>query len=166
MFKNLTNKNIQQFFADTTYHCIPPTLKKFRLFVLSGFDIKEKKTHICLFALIPDEKTETYKKIFTILKNIYNFSPKIITIDFSKSLTKSINEIYPECIIIKCFFHFSQALWKNIKKFEYTELKKIKKTKELLFNIQLMCFINPKNLGKFYNSIIVKYEKDYENFFK
>lgn len=60
---NLININIQQYFADTTYHCIPPTIRKFKLFIISGFNLKEKKTHICCYALIPDERKETFLEI-------------------------------------------------------------------------------------------------------
>ena len=43
MALNLSNSNIRQFFGDATYHCIPPTVKKFKLFIISGFDLKNKK---------------------------------------------------------------------------------------------------------------------------
>ena len=51
MYNNLINSNIQQFFADTTYHAIPPTVRKFKLFVISGFNLKDKNTHLCCFVL-------------------------------------------------------------------------------------------------------------------
>ena len=38
-------------FCVSTYHCIPPIICKYKLFVLSGFNIKDKKTHICYYAL-------------------------------------------------------------------------------------------------------------------
>ena len=51
MYNNLINSNIQQFFADTTYHAIPPTVRKFKLFAISGFNLKDKNTHLCCFVL-------------------------------------------------------------------------------------------------------------------
>ena len=58
------------------------------MFVLSGFNLREKKTKLCAYVLLPDEKYETYYRLFSILKNTYYFEPKLINIDFSKSLTK------------------------------------------------------------------------------
>ena len=43
MATNLINSNMQQYFADTTYHCILPTIKIFKLFIISGFNVIEKK---------------------------------------------------------------------------------------------------------------------------
>ena len=98
------------------------------------------------------------------LKNDYNFNPKMITIDFSKALTNAINSIFPECIIIKCYFHWCNALWKNMKKYGLVEKDKLKNTQELMFNIKLMAFMKPNLLGKFYKLIVEKYVEEYENF--
>ena len=166
MLKNLLNSNIEQYFGDATYHCIPPTIRKYKLYVISGFNLKDKKTHICLYALLPDEKFITYDKLFSILKNEYKFNPKIFTIDFCRSCTKAINTNYPQCLIIKCYFHWVKALWNNIKKLGYTEQTKIKKTKELISNIKCMAFLEPKILKKFYDKITNIFGDDYENFFK
>ena len=166
MYNNLINTNIQQYFADTTYHAIPPTVRKFKLFIISGFNLKDKNSHICCYALIQNEKFETYFKIFSVLKNTYNFNPKMITIDFSKALTKAINMNFPEGIIIKCYFHWSQALWKNMKKYSLIEKEMLKRNEELMLNIKLMAFMKPNLLGKFYDLIIEEYEEEYEKFFK
>ena len=166
MIKNLLNLNIQQYFGDTTYHCIPPTIRKFKLFVISGFNLKDKITHICLYSLIPDEKYETFNKLFSVLKNSYKFYPKIFTTDFSNSLTKALNDNFPDCNLIKCYFHWTQALMKNIKKLGLYEKDKINKTRELLFNIKLMAFLEPKLLQKFYKLITDEYGDDYEKFFQ
>ena len=64
MIFNLININIQQYFIDTSYYCIPHTIRKYKLFIISGFNLKEKKTHICCYALIPDERKETFLEIF------------------------------------------------------------------------------------------------------
>ena len=81
MLKNLLNSNIEQYFWDATYHQIPPTIRKHKLFVISGFNLKDKKTHICFYALLPDEKFITYYKLFRYLKNEFKYNPKIFTID-------------------------------------------------------------------------------------
>ena len=107
MINNIKNKNIQQFFTDITYHCIPPTIRKYKLIVVSGFNLKEKRVYICSYGLLLDEKYETINLYFSTLKDIYKFSPKIINIDFSRSLSKALRNNFSECLIIKCFFHFA-----------------------------------------------------------
>ena len=43
MMHNLTNKAFTQYFSDATYHCIPPTIRRYKLFIIPGFNLKEKK---------------------------------------------------------------------------------------------------------------------------
>ena len=56
MAKHLINNNIQQYFCDYTYLCIPLTLRKYKMFVLSGFNLKEKKAKLFANELLADEK--------------------------------------------------------------------------------------------------------------
>jgi hypothetical protein len=143
-----------------------PTIRKFKLFVISGFNLKDKKTHICLYSLIPDEKYETFNKLFSVLKNTYKFYPKIFTTDFSNSLTKILNDNFSDYNLIKCYFHWTQAIMKYIKKLGLYEKDEINKTRELIFNIKLMAFLEPKLLQKFYKLITDEFGYDYEKFFQ
>ena len=152
MLYNLTKETITQYFGDATYHCIPPTLRKYKLYVISGFDLKNKKINICTYALIPDEKIQIYTKLFEILKNSYKFNPKIFSMDFCRSSSKALKKIFPNCIIVKCFFHWVKALWPNMKKFGFTDKNNISITKTVLFNIKVLAFIEPKLIKKYYSS--------------
>ena len=49
MIHNLNNNQITQYFGDATYHAIPPTIHKYKLFVISGFNFREIKIHICCY---------------------------------------------------------------------------------------------------------------------
>ena len=46
MAKNLFNNNISQYFGDCTYHCIPPTFRKYKLFVKNMKMIIKYNFHI------------------------------------------------------------------------------------------------------------------------
>ena len=81
-------------------------------------------------------------------------------------MLKAIKENYPNCIIIKCYFHWIQAIYKRLKKDGYCYKDKIIKTHEFLYNIKLMPFLEYKMLKRFYDKLIEKYEKDYESFFQ
>ena len=64
----MDNKNYQ-YFCDTTYKCIPPTFHRYKLFVISAYNLINKNISICCFSLIPNELETTYEKLFEILKN-------------------------------------------------------------------------------------------------
>ena len=79
---------------------------------------------------------------FKYLSDLYNFNPKIIHIDFAKSLHNALeteNLFHNKPIIMHCFFHFVQCIVKYMKKYKFS-----KRAFEILKNIELLCFINPK----------------------
>ena len=168
MIKRIQNNINSQFFCDTTYRCIPPTIKNYKLFIISSYDFLEKKIFICAYILIPNEKEETYTFIFDKLKKDFSFNPFIITLDHAKYISNAIKKIYPETIQVKCFFHFMQAINKNLKKYGLINKKNIKDNTELIFNIKLLCFVDPSLLEKFYKDIENEYKKnkDYKKFFE
>ena len=51
MYNNLKDNQINQFFFDCTYKMVHPNKNKFKLMVLSGFNIVSKKKlyYVCLF---------------------------------------------------------------------------------------------------------------------
>ena len=53
----------------------------------------------------------------------------------------------------------------NAKKSGYFEKNKITRTKEMLFNIKFMAFLQPKLLKKFYSKIVEEYGSENESFF-
>ncbi len=62
-----------------------------------------------------NEKEFTFTTLFNILKKDYLFNPRNFMTDFALGQIKAINNIFPECTIHSCFFHFSQAIWHNFK---------------------------------------------------
>ena len=44
--------------------------------------------------------------------------------------------------------------------------KKNNEAKELIYNLKLMAFINQKILNKYYNKILIKSEKEFEDYLK
>ena len=60
-----------------------------------------------------------------------------------------------------------QAIVKNMKKQCLFTKKNYIINTELLFNIKLLCFLEPSSIKKFYNNLEIEYakNKDYENFF-
>ena len=68
MIQNIKNNSILQFFTDVTYYATPTVSKKYKIFSILGFDTKERKTQLCVLALISNENHETFGAIFLHLK--------------------------------------------------------------------------------------------------
>ena len=117
MTEEIKNKNCFQYFGDATYRCLPPTFRNYKLYIISGFNLIEKRTRILSYILLPNETEQTYLQLFERLKNDYGFYPKIFTMDFHKPSSKALKKIFPDIYIIKCFFHYVKSLFKNLKKY-------------------------------------------------
>ena len=96
MKDNINLEGNSLYFADTTYGVEPPQNSRMKLFIILAYDEKINKILICALSLIYNENLETFKTIFKFLKTIYNFKPKLFTIDLGKAKT-----------IANIFYHFS-----------------------------------------------------------
>ena len=112
----IKNPNIYQYFGDSTIRCVPPTFRNFKLYIISGFNLNIKRVRLVVYALIPNETERTFSILFESLKEKFAFNPKIYTSDFQKSSTKALKKIFPNVYLVKCFFHFTQCIFKHIKK--------------------------------------------------
>ena len=157
---NIIKKSIKQAFIDVSFKCVPPGLSNYKILVLSGFDLEEKKSKLLSLALIPNQKETTINKFLSIMKNTYLFNPLIITGDFGKSLIKSIRSVYPHIKWVPCLFHFAQCQVKYLKKLNLFTKKNKYIGFEILFNIEQLCFIDITKLYKLYESIKNKFIND------
>ena len=64
MSEILKNSEITQYFGNATYGAVPPTLLKFKLYIIIGFNMLEKHTRIGAFILISNEIETTYYYMF------------------------------------------------------------------------------------------------------
>ena len=62
----------------------------YRLYILSGFNLKTKKTKVLGSILLLNETFITYNEMFKNLKNKFAFNPKLFNIDFNKTSCKAI----------------------------------------------------------------------------
>ena len=85
--------------------------------------------------------------VFKYLNSIYKLNPKVIHIDFAKSLKQDLekdNLFESKPIIMHSFFHFAQCIVKYMKKYKIIKSKFSKLSFEIFKNIELLCFINPE----------------------
>ena len=117
MLKNLNDVNIEQYFMDGTYKIVPNFGNFKAMATLLGYNKEINAFVQCCYILLTHETENIYEKFLHLLKFNYNFIPKYLTIDFSKSEENAIKQIYEnETKIIFCFFHFVQCLWRRINK--------------------------------------------------
>lgn len=146
---------------DGTFKCAPKIT--YQLFTIHIFICK--KPFPILFALLPNKKLETYKKLFLIIKNkIPNFLPKTIMMDFEHTLILACSEVFSTSQCKGCYFHFTQSIQRKI-----CEKYKANYNKNLDFKlkIKMLCSLAflPLNkvyegfylLSKYIPSDIVKY---------
>ncbi len=106
MEKNIIDKDISQYFSDTTYNSVPYNNKRLKLWVLVAFNKRVQHTILCASVLLYNENKETILTILDYLYQKYKFYPEIMTIDFGQGPYTAIKEKYPEIIIVLCFYHY------------------------------------------------------------
>ena len=167
LFSNLKDNLINQFFMDCTYSAVPPSINKYKLLVICGYNSSKNKTVLCCFILIRNENEITFTEIFKYLYETYSFNPKNVMVDFNMAQINGLKNIYGNNIFIHgCFFYYSQAIWRNFRKNGLCYKNSYSSNSELLFNLQLLAFIERTKIKDLYNKITHNYsENKYKKFF-
>ena len=91
----LNSKDINQFFIDTTFKCVPNEINDSNsLLVLLGYNNSKDIFELILVALLTNEDNELLSNFYSYLINTYHWAPKYITIDFALGNIKAINNIF------------------------------------------------------------------------
>ena len=138
------------------------------LIILIAYNSKLKKFELFLVSTFTKEDKESFIQFYSILKTKYNFNPKRITCDFSKSNIEAIKTIYDErdVLIITCFFHLIQCWWRKANRFGMRKKNIIQKSQNLLFNLKLLPFMPIKQAREFYLKVKEYFDEEiFENFY-
>ena len=105
----LNDKNINQYFIDTTYKSVPKDLDNAKaLLVIIGYNYSKDIFELILVALLSHEDTSILIEFYNFIINTYNWESKILTFDFAKSNINAIKEVFKNknnIKLIPCFFH-------------------------------------------------------------
>ena len=107
----------------------------FQLYTLHGLcgDI----TLPFLMCLLPDKQQNTYNRLFSAIKMLRpDFNPATINIDFEHAVINAARENFTGAQIWGCFFHFSQAVWRNLQRHGLSEYY----TKDPDYALKMRCF--------------------------
>lgn len=74
---------------------------------------KEEFSAPLVYALIVNKTTEIYETVFEVAKDAER-QPTSILMDFELATMNAVRLVFPDVKIAGCFFHFCQAIYRNI----------------------------------------------------
>ena len=148
-----TLKKCNTWLIDGTFHITPRTFKQ--VLIIQGDFID--KTYPLAYILLTSKDTKLYIRALAALKNIFPFMPKNIIVDFEKALINACTYCFPTAMLNGCLFHFSQSIWRNIKRMKelYQEYRNNNPIiKELIRKIINLAFVPEDSVLNEYNLVI------------
>ncbi|XP_060062830.1 uncharacterized protein LOC132543355 [Ylistrum balloti] len=91
---------------------------------------------LCFRSLLPKRDTNTYIRLFTLLKDIavrhnLNFSPSTVSLDFECASRNAVTQTFPAAELKGCLFHYTKAIWKKTQEYglqtDYKNLPEVQK---------------------------------------
>ena len=120
---------------------------------------ENNKSQLCCFVFYKYQDKISYERIFTFLKENYNFIPDIIHTDYEYSLYTVFDNknIFNKKIIhVFCFFHYIKAIKEKLIKLKVTKRRLNRISYEIIKNIEILSFLNNDILNKYIKFIIDK----------
>ncbi|XP_046350164.2 uncharacterized protein LOC124131114 [Haliotis rufescens] len=77
-------------------------------------------TYPLIFALLPDRQTDTYSRLFMLLKDEVQqrlnrpLAPSCIQTDFEMAAIRAVQVVFPTADVKGCFFLYCQAIWRKV----------------------------------------------------
>ena len=121
---------------DCIYSAVLHSLNKYKLMVLSGYDKSTEKTELCYFKLLSNEDIYTFKEIYKYLYENFKFLPRNIMVDFNLAQINALNKIFNNInIYMGVFFHYSQYIWRNFRKYGLCKKGSYNENSIFIFNL-------------------------------
>ena len=112
---NLMKNHDLHLLADSTFSVCPKIYFQFMIIhILIG-----TKAFAVAFILCPNKSKNMYKEVFIYFKN-KNLHFLSLKIDHEKAPKSAAHEVFPECFVSNCWFHFAQAIIRNMKQMKLT----------------------------------------------
>ncbi|CAI2383947.1 unnamed protein product [Moneuplotes crassus] len=144
-------------FVDGTFKCCPKVWSQ--LLNVCVFH-KRKKLYIPICHVLMQTQTyEGYVSVFHWLRDTFGFNPKFVTVDFEIATMRVIKEVWPDCRLVPCFFHFVKCLWMNAAKCGLRKKKFVCDTKQLVFSLKALAFRPPAKVYRRFEKIKGIYEQ-------
>ena len=99
-------------YMDGTFYSVPGIYHQ-----LYTIHIWINKSMICAaYFLLPNRQKETYVQMLQFLqaKVPNGMNPQRIQVDFEKAMMSAVKIVFPQCSIVGCYFHYTQAIWRKV----------------------------------------------------
>lgn len=112
-------KTRKRLYIDGTFRLVRPPFKQ--LFAIHGFmenEAGQLKQEPLAFVLMSRRTIADYKKMFKGILELCDQKMDVseFVADFEKAAWRAIQDVFPTCKIVGCAFHFTQALFRRLKK--------------------------------------------------
>jgi len=98
-------------FGDGTFKSVPSIFSQ--LYTIHCH--KNESILPLVYVLMTDRTKDSYTEVLNqLLKCKPDLDPKPIQIDFEQAFISAFQDIFPNAIINRCFFHFCQCVWRKI----------------------------------------------------
>ena len=94
---------------------MPPNIFH-QLYVIHALESVDSKAYPCVYALMCDKHTNSYRKLFEKVKQMCNAGPEIVILDLEQAPMNMIRTFWPDTILEACEFHVKKAMKEQLGK--------------------------------------------------
>ena len=94
--------------SDGTFGMPPGIFHQF--YVIHGMESIDGKAYPCVYALLSDKHTNSYRKLFEVVKTMCNKGPEVVIVDLETAPINMYRHHWPKVIIEACEFHVKKAM--------------------------------------------------------
>lgn len=141
-------------YMDGTYAAAPNLFMQ--LYTIHGF-YKEQMLPL-IYVLLPNKKAKTYQIMLNLIvaeskRRNLTFQPKEIQIDFEQAVVRAIRSVLPKTSVKGSFFHYTQSIWRNVKKNGLSGKKYVKNIKKIVRLIMYLPLIKKHHMPQTWQKI-------------
>jgi hypothetical protein len=108
-------KRCKIFGMDGTFKSVPREFEQ--LYSIHFYQLG--KFFPAFFILMKNKLKASYIMVFNKIRETCMLSPSIVVVDFEIGVVSALNQVFPECQVNGCVFHFSQSIWRKLQSFVY-----------------------------------------------
>ena len=110
----------------------------------------------CMVGLLPDKSYDSYARLFSLVWAYLNshglpntFQNEFFMTDFEVAICGAFKLFWPAITLLGCYFHFSQLIWKRVKKTHLqVEYEKNYEFNALIRRLSSLPFVKPEDLNE------------------
>ena len=118
------------------------------------------------YILLPNKDSATYRKMWEVLMSLVNFEPghpTRITTDFERAAYNTLRETFPLAKLTGCYFHFKQAVYRNLQQKGLESLHNQNPSFQYLVSLLYGLAMVPANkIPEYYDTVVQDYLESQE----